>query len=115
MEHTMNRVQHGLISFYTYPCLLQLYNLTDRDVMIWLLALLNHRNMCQERMQLARRKVTEKLCELTEPGAQIFKNHEPFRISWVILATSRADALRKGEKSQLKEELVDLDRKEVQM
>ena len=47
--------------------------------MIWLLALLNHRNMCQERMQLARRKVTEKLCELTEPGDQIFKNHEPFR------------------------------------
>jgi len=40
----------------------------------------------EERMQLARRKVTEKLCELTE----------------------------KGEKSQLKEELMDLDRKEMQ-
>ena len=65
-------------------------------------------------MQLARRKVTEKLCELTEPVAQI-KKLGPFRISSVILLTSLVDALRKGEKSQLKEELMDLDRKEVQM
>lgn len=40
----------------------------------------------EERMQLARRKMTEKLCELTE----------------------------KGEKSQLEKELMDLDRKEMQ-
>lgn len=56
-------------------------------------------------MQLARRKMTEKLCELTEPEAELGAGNSQ-------LPQLKA-RLRKGEKSQLEKELMDLDRKEV--